>query len=159
MTVDQFINSLDQYGENLHVGQSNSWWEQAIEKVKSDLLDLNITSNRSNVKAGAVGEEVFIEMAEYLLYQNYGVKAADFSKTPYNLTQDPVDRSWGAKPSGGSIYQFGVGKSSTNGWGAIYSGLDAKRDFKVDDNGFGDYNIQQEFINYFNEIVNQQSEL
>ena len=155
-TVNEFIATLSQYGEDLRVTTSNSYWEQAIEKVAEDLKDMRITSKRSNKDWGTSGDDLYLEVVDYLLYQNYGVKAAGFSSTAYNLQQTQVDSAWGITPSGGSNFQFGVGKESTNGWGATYSGLNAKRDFSV--NG-GSYNITEEFTNYFLEIQQQQNNL
>lgn len=152
MTLNDFINDLDQFGEDIQVG-SNSFWEQAIEKVSEDLQAMNLTSKRSNIDWGVDGDDVFLEIEDYLIFQNYGVKAKPESTTAYNLNQDPVEGGWGLAPSGGSNFQFGTGG---NGWGASYSGLNAKADFSL--NG-GAYNITNEFTNYFEQIRETQSNL
>lgn len=154
MTIEEFNHFLSDFGKNIQVGESNNWWEQAVEKVVEDLRQMGITSKRGNIDGGWEGEDVYIEMAEYLLFQNYGVKAWAESRTAYNTQQDPVETGWGTKPSGGTQYEFGVGKQETNGWGATYSGLNAKRDFSLDGR---DYNIQQELQNYFEAIQQAQS--
>jgi len=154
MTLDQFISSLDQYGKDLYVGEANSVWEQAIEKVRSDLWDMNITTKSSNIKAGTDGDDVYLELENYLLFQNYGVKAREDSKKPYNTNQESVEPQWGLSPSGGSIFEF---QEDGNGWGASYSGLNAKGSFGVlGATSNSDYIIEDEYVRYVNAIIEQQ---
>lgn len=158
MTVDEFILHLNDFGTKLEVG-AGSYPEQAIEKIANDLKLMGITSKpQSNIRWGLEGDNPYLEIRDYLLFQNYGVKAVPWSTTNYNGSQTPVDTRWGLAPSSPPNFQFGIKKPKEgyNGWGASYSGLNAKADFDVDS---GRYNLSEQFAFALEQIINKQTEI
>lgn len=153
MTVDEFNQRLRDFGQQFVVSESNSFWEQAIEKVATDLRHMNITSNpTSNIGYEVVGDLVSLSIAPHLLFQNYGVKGLTNTRTQFGVPNE-VDIT----PLGSSrTFAFGVNPSGKHYWGIHYPGIEAKYDFDINT---GTYNITEEFLRYFDAIQQQQSNL
>ena len=153
MTVDQFNERLRDFGQQLVVSESNSFWEQAIQKVATDIQHMNITSNPSgNIGFSTQGDTVSLDIAAHLLFQNYGVKGLENTRTQYGVPNEV-----GIKPLGsGREFAFGVNPSGKRYWGIHYPGIDAKYDFDINR---GSYNITEEFLRYFAVIQQQQTNL
>ena len=153
MTVTQFNERLRDFGQQLVVSESNSFWEQAIEKVATDLRHMNITSNpTSNIGWEAQGDTVSLSLAPHILFQNYGVKGLTNTRTQFGVPSEV-----GINPLGSSrTFQFGVNPSGKHYWGIHYPGIGAKYDFDINR---GSYNITEEFLRYFSAIQTQQTNL
>lgn len=153
MTVQEFNNRLRDFGQQYVVSESNSFWEQAIERVVGDLRAMGITSNPSgNINYQVTRDNVSIAIAPHLLFQNYGVKGLTNRRTQFG-----VPNQVGLNPLGsGRQFEFGVNPSGKHYWGIHYPGIGAKYDFDVNT---GNYNITEEFLRYFDAIQEQQSNL
>ena len=153
MTVAEFNARLQDFGQQYRVSQTNSFWEQAIEKVVFDLKAMGITRNpNTNINWAVQENDVSLEIAPHLLFQNYGVVGLTNSTRQYGVPNEV-----GLNPLGsGSQFQFGVNPGSKRYWGIHYPGINAKYDFDVNT---GTYNITEEFLRYFEAIQEQQSNL
>ena len=153
MTVEQFNQQLRDFGQQYVVSESNSFWEQAIEKVAFDIKQMNITSNPgSNIGFETQGDNVSLLLAPHLLFQNYGVGGLRNTTTQFGVPAG-VD----INPLGSSnTFQFGVNPGDKHYWGIHYPGINAKYDFDIDTST---YNITEEFLRYFDAIQTQQSNL
>ena len=153
MTVDEFANQLSQFGEQYVLSETNSFWEQAIEKVQYDLRQMNLTTKpTANINYQVDGDDVALVIEPYLLFQNYGVTGID------NRTrQFGVPTEVGINPQGsGRTFQFGLNPSGKNYWGIHYPGIEGKHSFDIKG---GNYNITENFLRYFSAIQQQQSNL
>ena len=153
MTVQEFNQSLRDFGQQYVVSESNSFWEQAIEKVATDLRHMNITRNpTSNIGYEVQGDAVSLQIAPHLLFQNYGVKGLTNTRTQFGVPNEVDINPLGS----GRTFAFGVNPSGKHYWGIHYPGIDAKYDFDINT---GTYNITEEFLRYFDAIQQQQSNL
>ena len=153
MTIDEFNRRLGDFGQQYIVSESNSFWEQAMERVVGDLRAMNLTSNpTSNINFQTTGDNVSLVMRAHLLFQNYGVKGLKNSSTQYGVPNEV-----GLNPTGsGRRLEFGVNPTGKHYWGIHYPGIGAKYDFDIN---AGSYNITEEFLRYFDAIQTQQSNL
>ena len=153
MTVDEFNRRLGDFGQQYVVSESNSFWEQAMERVVGDLRAMNLTRNpTSNINFQTVEDDVSLVMEAHLLFQNYGVKGLKNKRTQYGVPDEV-----GLDPLGsGRQFEFGVNPNGKHYWGIHYPGIDAKYDFDINT---GSYNITEEFLRYFDAIQTQQSNL
>ena len=153
MTVEQFNQQLSQFGEQYIVSDSNSFWDQAMDRVVEDLRVLGMTSKPTeNISMHSEGDSVFLEIRDYLVFQNYGVKGLTNKTRQYG-----VPTEIGLNPLGsGRQYQFGVQPSGKHYWGIHYPGINAKYDFDINT---GNYNITENYFRYLEVIQQQQSNL
>jgi len=152
MTVEEFNASLRQFGQQLQVSETNSFWEQAIEKVANDLKDLGVTSDpNTNIGWEIQGDAVSLLIAPHILFQNYGVKGLTNTQNQYGVPAEV-----GLQPLSGNEYEFGVNPSGKHYWGIHYPGIGAKYDFDINT---GSYNITEELLRYFDAIVEQQTQI
>ena len=153
MTVEQFNQQLSQFGEQYIVSDSNSFWDQAMDRVVGDLRALGMTSKPTeNISMHSEGDSVFLEIRDYLVFQNYGVKGLTNKTRQYG-----VPTEIGPNPLGsGRTYQFGVQPNGKHYWGIHYPGINAKYDFDINT---GNYNITENYFRYLQAIQQQQSNL
>lgn len=154
MTVEQFNAQLSQWGEQYRPSEPNSFWEQAMNRVVEDIRTLGITSKPTeNIDFSQQDDSVFLEIRDYLLFQNYGVKGLTNKTRQYGV---PTEIS-GVQPKGsGRMFQFGLQQSGKHYWGIHYPGINAKYDFDINT---GNYNITENYFRYLEILQQQQSNL
>lgn len=153
MTVPEFNRQLRDFGQQYVVSESNSFWEQAMERVRNDLRAMNLTTKPTqNINMQAEDDSVSLVLQDYLVFQNYGVKGLTNKTRQFGVPQE-IDLT----PKGtGRMYQFGVEPSGKHYWGIHYPGINAKYDFDINT---GNYNITENYFRYLEAIQTQQSNL
>lgn len=153
MTVEQFNAQLRDFGQQYVVSESNSFWQQAMDRVVGDLRDMNLTSKRdANINMQASEDSVSLVLRDYVVFQNYGVKGLNNSTRQFGVATELA----GAQPSDGNTFQFGLQPNNKHYWGIHYPGINAKYDFDINT---GNYNITENYFRYLEAIQIQQSNI
>ena len=137
MTVDDFIQDLERFGQDLETMNIDSVWAQGAERV---VTALNAeTGTTAKFRYVLTPDSIVFEVQDYVVYQNYGVKGtqqtyagvreSEFDNRTYAYTKPP-------KPYYG-IFKDAYGLTDGQAYGAANKvftmGLRPKNWFSVDE--------------------------
>jgi len=134
MTVEQFEQQLDQWGDQIRGLDANlqQWFSQKVTEIRA-LTPVDTGALRSSIKLTGDRFGYEISMNYYGVFQNYGVKGFRSSRTPVNTPEAGL--TIGGVRVEQQPFQFGTGNFDRGGrpWGAYYTGIRARSFFSVTD--------------------------
>ena len=140
MTVDDFINDLDQFGQDLSLMNIDSVWAQGAERVVTAVNAETGTS--AKFKYVMTPDSITFVVEDYVIYQNYGVHGA---KSAYmGIRNSEVDNRYYSYDSSNpnkrpyhKIFMNAYGLTEGQAYGAsnkVYTyGLRPKNWFSIED--------------------------
>jgi hypothetical protein len=132
MTVDDFIQDLDQFGVNIQdVSVELAQVGEAITNEVRSKAPVLTGALKSSIRVFVTNNSLAIDMLDYGVFQNYGVKGVTSSRGSVNEPENGI--SFGGMAAT-TRFQFGTGNFSTGGrpWGAYYSGIAAQSFFSIE---------------------------
>lgn len=134
MTVEQFEQQLDQWGDQIRGLDANlqQWFSQKVDEIRA-LTPVDTGALRSSIKLTGDRFGYEISMNYYGVFQNYGVRGVNSSRTPVNVPEAGL--TIGGVRVEQERFQFGTGNFDRGGrpWGAYYTGIRARSFFSVTD--------------------------